>query len=155
MEENWTPYAAAKALLEIFPGLGRLMASWMRASGEEEATMMQIGILMHLQGQPFTASELAKRRKVSLQAASVQVQGMVERGWLTRVPDPNDRRQSLLEVTPEGLARAKALQEQLATMVADVLSQLNADELEAAGIFLPALRRVVANQMLPEAIPEK
>jgi len=40
-------------------------------------------------------------------------------------------------------------------MVADVLSQLTSDELEAAGIFLPALRRVVASQMLPEAIPEK
>jgi DNA-binding MarR family transcriptional regulator len=131
------------------------MASWMRSSGEEEATMMQIGVLMHLQEQPITASELAKRRKVSLQSASVLVQGLVERGWLTRVPDPNDRRQSLLQVTPEGLARAKALQEQLTHMIANVLTQLTSDELEAAGVFLPALRRVVASQMLPDAVPEK
>src|SRR3954465_12971322 len=124
MQQEWTPYTAAKSLLEIFPGLGRLMASWMRTSGEEEATMMQIGVLMHLKEQPTTTSELAKRRKVSMQSASVLVQGLVEKGWLTRIPDPNDRRQSLLQVTAEGLTRAKALQEQLATMVAEVLTQL-------------------------------
>jgi len=155
MAENWTPNAAAQALLEIFPIMGRLMASWMRASGEEEATMMQMGVLMHLQEQPMTTSELAKRRKVSLQSASVLVQGLVEKGWVMRVPDPNDRRQSLLQVTPEGLARAKALQGQIAAMVADVLSELTPDELDAASVFLPALRRVVVNQMLPEPIPEK
>src|SRR5450432_3338010 len=104
MADDWTPYAAAKALLEIFPSMGRLISSWMRTSGEEEATMMQIGVLMHIQEQPITTSELAKRRKVSLQSASVLVQALVERGWLTRIPDPNDRRQSLLQVTPEGLA---------------------------------------------------
>ena len=65
----------AQALLEIFPGLGRLIAAWMRESGEEEATMMQIGVLMHFQGQPITTSELAKRRKVSLQSASVWCRG--------------------------------------------------------------------------------
>ena len=155
MQDEWTPYAAAKSLMEIFPSMGRLMASWMRASGEEDATMMQIGVLMHLKEQPITTSELAKRRKVSLQSASVLVQGLVERGWLTRVPDPNDRRQSLLEVTPEGSARAKALQEQIATKVADVLAELTPDELSAAGVFLPALRRVVASQMLPDLVPEK
>ena len=155
MQDECTPYAAAKSLMEIFPGLGRLMAAWMRASGEEEATMMQIGVLMHLKDQPITTSELAKRRKVSMQSASVLVQGLVERGWLTRSPDPNDRRQSLLEVTPEGLARAKALQEQIATMVAQVLAQLTPDELAAASVFLPALRRVVASQMLPDLVPEK
>ena len=155
MDNDWTPYATAQALLEILPGMGRLIASWMRSSGEEEATMMQIGVLMHLQGQPITASELAKRRKVSLQSASVLVQGLVERGWLTRIPDPNDRRQSLLEVTPEGLARAKVLQEKIATMVADILAELTPDELAAAAVFLPALRRVVVSQMLPDAVPEK
>src|SRR3954463_15299063 len=108
MQDGWTPYTAAKSLMEVFPGMGRLMAAWMRASGEEEATMMQIGVLMHLKEQPITTSELAKRRKVSMQSASVLVQGLVEKGWLTRIPDPNDRRQSLLQTTPEGLSRAKA-----------------------------------------------
>ena len=83
------------------------------------------------------------------------MQGLVERGWLTRTPDPNDRRQSLLEVTPEGLARAKARQEQIATMVAEVLAELTPEELAAAAVFLPALRRVVVSQMLPDAVPEK
>jgi DNA-binding MarR family transcriptional regulator len=155
MQDEWTPYVAAKSLMEIFPGLGRLMAAWMSASGEEEATMMQIGVLMHLKEQPITTSDLAKRRKVSMQSASVLVQGLVEKGWLTRIPDSNDRRRSLLQVTPEGLTRAKALQEQLATMVAEVLAQLTPDELTAASVFLPALRRVVASQMLPDLVPEK
>ena len=155
MESDWTPRTIAHALLETFPAIGRLMSVRMRALGEEEATFMQIGVLMHLRETPNTASELAKRRKVSLQSASVLVQGLVERGWLTRVPDPNDRRQSLLEVTPEGLARAEATQEQVTSMIAEILNDLSQEELAAAGLFVPALRRLVFSQMQPDTILEK
>lgn len=155
MTNDWTPYVAAQALLEIFPGLGRLLASYMRENGEEEATLMQVSVLMHIiKDQPITTSELAKRRKVSLQAASVLVQGLVERGWLTRVPDPHDRRRSLLEVTPEGRKRAQMLREMHLSVIANLLANLTPDELAAAGVFLPGLRRIVTEQLIPEPAAE-
>lgn len=154
MIENWTAHSAAQALLEIFPIMGRFMSAQMRARGEDEATFMQIGVLMHLREQPITTSELAKRRKVSLQSASVLVQGLVERGWLVRTPDPNDRRQSLLEVTPEGLERAQAAQEMITAIIAEVLDELTPEELAGASVFLPGLRRAVTAHMIPDAVPE-
>ena len=155
MQSDWTPYVTAQALLEILPGLGRLIASRMRETGDEEATLMQVGVLMHMKDQPITTSELAKRRKVSLQSASVLVQGLVERGWLTREPDPNDRRQSLLQVTPEGLAQAQATQEQVINLIAEIFGELSSEELAAAAVFLPALRRIVDVQMIPDSVLEK
>ncbi|MBI1256693.1 MAG: MarR family transcriptional regulator [Chloroflexi bacterium] len=153
--QKQTPYKIAQMLLETLPSLGRLIAIHMRESGEEEATMMQIGVLMRIKDRSITTSELAKQRKVSLQSASVLVQNLVERGWVTREPDPNDRRQSLLQVTEEGLARAEAAQKQILELIADRLADFLPEELDAAAIFLPALQRVMISRFNSEPIPEK
>lgn len=141
--------------LELIPELGRLIATRMRESGEEDATMMQIGVLMRLKEHALTTSELAKHRKVSPQSASVLVQNLVERGWITRTPDPKDRRQSLLQLTPEGLARAAAAQAQLRLVITDTLGEFTPEELDAAMVFLPALRRVIAARTRLEPTPEQ
>jgi DNA-binding MarR family transcriptional regulator len=113
MGDSWTPYVAAGELLDLLPVLGRIMFSYANAMGEEKATLMQIRVLSFLIENRLTVSDLAKKRRVSLQSASTLVQGLVERGWVTRAPDPDDRRRALLEVTPEGLARARLAREQL------------------------------------------
>ncbi len=154
MTQSWTPYVTAQALLEILPELGRLIAVRIRETGEEEATVMQIGVLLRIIDKPITTSELAKHRRVSLQAASVLVQALVDRGWLTRTPDPDDRRQSLLQVTPEGVLRAQAAQELVTKAIAEVLSELTPEELNAAGVFLPALRRLTKAQAQSDTAPE-
>lgn len=148
---DWTPYVTAQALLDILPSFGRLIALRMRDGDEDDATLMQVRVLMLMKDQPITISDLAKRRKVSLQSASVLVQAMVERGWLARTPDPNDRRRSFLEVTPEGLRRAEETHQQMTGMIAEVLAGLTEEELAAASIFLPGLRRISAERMISEA----
>jgi len=147
MDSTWTIAALTEELLKIFPSFRRLLAVHLRELGEEETTMMQIGVLHQIQEQPITASELAKRRKVSLQSASVLVQGMVEKGWLVREPDANDRRQFLLQVTPEGLAKAAAVKAQIAHYMERLLDGLLPEEIAAAQVFLPALNRILVNQM--------
>ncbi|HEX2906679.1 MAG TPA: MarR family transcriptional regulator [Phototrophicaceae bacterium] len=129
------------------PNLGRLIALMAREAGEEETTMMQISVLFHLENNPITTSDLAKKRRVSLQAASALVQNMVERGWIIRMPDPHDRRQWLLQITPEGLARAQGAKTQAANYLAGLLEALSAEEIQAAQIFLPALYRILMQQM--------
>jgi DNA-binding MarR family transcriptional regulator len=151
MDEAWTAYTLAEELLKVMPSLGRLMASYMRDSGEEETTMMQVTVLFHLEHQTLTASELAKKRRVSLQAASVLVQGLVEKGWVLRVPDPKDRRQFLLQLTPEGLERAHSARKQVANFLAEFMQGLSEEELAAAKIFLPALNQLLLQQVETEA----
>ena len=151
-----TPEAVARVLLETFPLMGRLMATRMRESGEEEATLMQIGVLIRIRESPtpVTASDLAKTRRVSLQSASVLVQSLVDRGWLTRVPNPKDRRQFILQVTPEGAIRADAMQQQFMDLITTLFSDLSTEELDAASIFLPALHRLVIEQLHDDDVTE-
>ena len=155
MDSTWTRTTTAEQLLKVFPNLGRLISLLLRVSGEEETTLMQIGVLHQIQEQPITASELAKRRKVSLQSASVLVQGMVEKGLLIREPDPNDRRQFILQITDEGLAKAEAVKAQIVHYMEGFLEGLSTEEMAAAQIFLPALSRLLANNMTTNTIADE
>jgi DNA-binding MarR family transcriptional regulator len=146
MSEHWTIHQVAEELLNTFPRLGRLIEQYVQSVSKEESTLMQMGTLFFLIEQPATVSELAKKRKVSLQSTSVHVQSLVERGWVVRVPDETDRRRSLLEITPEGLAHAQTAKFKLNEYMADVLGGLTVEEFAAAQIFIPALRRIVSEQ---------
>lgn len=152
-----TAHTLAQTLLEIFPQMGRMMATRLKEadSDADESTMMQVRVLTLLKEEALTTSELAKLRKVSLQSASVLVQSLVEKGWVVREPDPKDRRQWLLRTTPEGEARARASLELLTSVLTDIFSELSPEEIEAASVFLPALRRVVTGHMTPTATPDK
>jgi DNA-binding MarR family transcriptional regulator len=149
---SWTSHEAAQQLMAVFPLIGRVMKQRMREMEIEEITMMQVGVLRQLQNQPTTASELAKVRHTSLQAVSVLIQGMVERGWIIRRQNASDRRQHLLEITPEGLALCDAAQEQMISMAADFLDRLTPEEIKAAEVFIPALQRVLTSQLTPDAV---
>ena len=153
-DETWTTHQLAQELLKLMPTLGRLMAFYFREAGEEETTMMQVSVLFHIQKQPITASELAKKRRVSLQAASVLVRGLVERGWVVREPDPHDRRQYMLQLTPDGLDRAETTRRQIADCLARFLDNLTPEELVAAQVFLPGLQRVVREEMVLDTAEE-
>ncbi|MCB9451173.1 MAG: MarR family transcriptional regulator [Anaerolineaceae bacterium] len=153
-DSRWTSYEIADALSKVIPSLGRLMAHYIRESGGEETTMMQVSVLFHIQKQPMTASELAKKRRVSLQAASVLVQGLVERGWVTRLRDPNDRRQFLLQITADGLEHTETVRRQITNYMAKSLDDLTAEEMAAAQVFLPGIQRVVNQQMMFEEAEE-
>jgi MarR family transcriptional regulator, negative regulator of the multidrug operon emrRAB len=80
---------------------------------------------------------------------------LVEKGWVVREPDPNDRRQWLLKVTPAGQERAKASLDLLTNILTDLLSELSPEELAAAQVFLPALQRIVTGHMMLDTTPEK
>ena len=147
MDSTWTIPILAEELLKVFPNFGKLVSSYLRESGEEETTLMQFGVLHQLQRQPITASELAKTRRVSLQAASVLVQGMVERGWIVREPSLSDRRQFMLQITAEGQKRTEAVKAQIAHYMEGFLEGISPEEMAAAQVFIPALSRILTNQM--------
>lgn len=138
------PHTVATELLDIMPQFKHLMGQFARSIDPELSTLMQVQVLLFLAHHPQTVSTLAKRRGVSLQAASTLVQGLVERGWVIRVPDPDDRRQARLEVTPEGMARAQLARDQMTEYVAGFLAAFKPDELDAAQVFIRALKRALA-----------
>ena len=70
-------------------------------------------------------SRLTRRPRNSISRA---VHRMLDEGYLTRTPDPNDGRQALLSITPAGQAIHEQIAGRLADRQEEVLSPLDQDE---------------------------
>ena len=143
----------ASELVDLVPFLSHIMGVKLREEIDDEVTMVQFRVLTRLQERPITLSELAEQRHVSRQAASLQVQGLVERGWVRRIPDPNDRRQARLEVTDEGLVQLGHARQALTNYLADLLETLNPEEMAALRIVIPAFERMIEQARADRKIP--
>lgn len=133
-------------LLSVLPLLNRIVAAEVRREAGDDTTMPQFRVLAYLAAEALTLSALAKRRRVSLQSMSELVQVLVGRGWITREPDPRDRRQSLLQLTNHGRQHYERAQSQALRRLAPLLAQLNDHERAAIRVALPALRRVLIQE---------
>ena len=83
-------------------GLGALRRELMRHALAELGTQgfTSLGIV-HVHG-PVRVSDVATRLGVDMSVASRQVNALVSAGYLTREPDPDDGRASVLAVTEAG-----------------------------------------------------
>ncbi|MEV6596282.1 MarR family transcriptional regulator [Actinoplanes sp. NPDC051346] len=59
-------------------------------------------VFRELGTRPMTVSDLAARLEVTKQAAAQIIDDMRRRGYVTRTPDPDDRRAQRLELTARG-----------------------------------------------------
>jgi DNA-binding MarR family transcriptional regulator len=141
---TWTEEQDTEELLRILPLLNRVIGAEVRAVAGEETTMAQFRVLAQLAEEPRTLSVLARWRRVSLQAMSGVVQGLVERGWVERMPDPRDRRQQLLHLTGRGQAHYTQAQAHILDRLRPLLAALSPAELAAVAQALAALGRVFA-----------
>ncbi len=130
-------------LMTVLPQFNRMMASELRQEVDEFATLSQFRVLAYLNEQPMTVTALAKMRRVSLQSAGELVQSFVERGWITRTPDPSDRRQYILQLTDEGRANYERAQARMLHQLNHYLEQLTDAELQTVREALAALQRVI------------
>ena len=130
-------------LMTVLPQFNRMMASELRQEVDEFATLSQFRVLAYLNEQPMTVTALAKMRRVSLQSAGELVQSFVERGWITRTPDPSDRRQYILQLTDEGRANYQRAQGRMLHQLNHYLEQLTDAELQTVREALTALQRVI------------
>lgn len=139
---------ATQELLAVLPLINRLVAAEVRREAGEETTMPQFRVLAQLAEGPMTASALARRRRVSLQSMGELAQVLVERGWLERMPNPSDRRQSLLQLTEHGRKHYEQAQFYTLRRLMPLMAGLSAEELDAVLLALPALRRVLVTDDL-------
>lgn len=123
--------------------LNRIIAHELRGTDNDETTIVQIRVLSHLIEAPITMSELAKRRRVSLQAASEHVQGLVEREWVRRVADENDRRRYLLHITDAGRTQFEQVRQQLIDSLIPTLDKLSAEDANHTRHILEVLRPIL------------
>jgi DNA-binding MarR family transcriptional regulator len=86
-----------------------------------------------------TTSDVAAHLGVTKQSAAELVAGLVERGYVTREPDPRDARARLLRLTPRGRACTEAAEAAAADAVAGWRARLDADTFAALSAALAAL----------------
>ena len=72
------------------------------------------GVFAHIDVEGTRLTELARRANVTPQAMGELVDDLERMGYVTRVPDPTDRRAKLVTLTPTGMACVEAA---LATVV--------------------------------------
>ncbi|SEO39881.1 MarR family winged helix-turn-helix transcriptional regulator [Trujillonella endophytica] len=86
-----------------------------------------------------TTSDVAAHLGVTKQSAAELVTALVDRGYVTREPDPRDARARLLRLTPRGQACTVAAEEAAADAVADWRARLGAEAFAALEAALASL----------------
>ena len=114
--------------------LGQLIR---RLRAENRFPLSQVAVLGRLDGcGPKSVSDLALAERVRPQSMAQTVADLETDGFVTRRPDPDDRRRALVELTDEGLTRLQADRAArdgwLARTIADKLSPADQDTLESA-----------------------
>jgi MarR family transcriptional regulator, organic hydroperoxide resistance regulator len=143
-----TPEAPRSAQLELTGALQDFFQAARRARGRAASdpspgglSLAQYRLLDPLARGPRTNRELAELAGISAPTATRIVDGLLERGFLSRVEDPTDRRAVVISLTPPGRSALAKKQREYAARrqrVADALEPH--EQVVAAGL----LRRLAA-----------
>jgi DNA-binding MarR family transcriptional regulator len=119
--------AAARQLFEIVAlVMGSVAADLRRAA--HPSLPVHYHLLSSLANRPCNLSQLADRNQVSLASMSRSISILVDRGWVRRLPDPGDRRVSVLELTWEGRAALRQIDDLALSRLQRLLAGLQPGE---------------------------
>ena len=116
-----------------------------------DLTMQQVRVLGHIVKDPgITGHELGDRLAVSAPTASGLIDRLVEKGLITRVDDPDDRRVRRLHPTAVGIDVIRQMDSMFGRALGVVIQRLSLEELEllvrGSQAMLGALDRAQAEQ---------
>lgn len=106
----------------VFPAYSEIK----RDFGLVRAEYVLLACLSHFD--ELTAQDVARISRRPRNTISRAVHRMLEEGYLDRAPDPYDRRQSRLRITPAGRALHRQVADYLSRRQDEVLGGLTADE---------------------------
>ena len=78
--------------------------------------------------EPLTPSEVSDRVLIASATMTATLDLLERRGWIRRVPNPEDRRSTLIEITPDGRAATDQLLPGIRALEKSILSALTPDE---------------------------
>lgn len=90
---------------------------------------LMAAIQTHGQDGRINVSQLAQYFKKPLPVVSRALRQLEEDGLIRREPDPNDRRKTLVEVTPKGYANSRLCEEALSDYFDCVIARLTPEQL--------------------------
>ncbi len=144
-----SPEVCAQEILDVVPLVMCTIRRELRSHRSAELSLPQFRTLGYLNRQPdVSLSEVAEHIGLSLPTMSKMVDGLVERGLVTREEDSVDRRRMVLCLTQEGHASMdaalKATRAYLAGLLAGLSDEQRAGVVAAMDVlrpvFMPDLR---------------
>lgn len=124
--------------------LGRLVRR-LRTVGADGLTASQLSALVHLEEQgPLRLGELARREGVRPPTATRLVDPLVERGLVTRTPDPDDARGVVLTLTRSGRRLLATTRAGRTAELAGAMARLPEQETARLAAAVPALQALLA-----------
>ena len=136
----------ARKLETLAPRYGYLARRMLQGcSDEERLTIAQFRALQTIKrlGDPgATNLDLARSISVSPPAMTAMIDGLVERGFVTRTIDPDNRRQVLILITEPGDARLYTATESVERALARGINSLTEKETDDLSNGLNALEKV-------------
>jgi DNA-binding MarR family transcriptional regulator len=118
-------HETARALLETVMVVMRSVAAEMRRS-RQPLEPGHMGALMRLAAGPCTMTELARHLNVKPPTMSKSIDLLVRRGWVARTAGIDDRRRTLVALTPAGRRVLIRVEAHAAEHVAEALAPMPA-----------------------------
>ena len=134
----------ARRILEIIPLVMRAMGSELRRKATAGFRVSHYRVLGLLCQRPRTLTELATCQAVALPTMSRTVSALVDRGWIERTEDPEDRRRVQLRVTDEGWAVYEELRARAQAYLTARSASLTPEERERLLAGLEVLEKLFA-----------
>ena len=120
------------------------LARSIRTNSAGEITPSQMAVLATLNNRgPRTIGQIAELEQVKPPSASKIVAALERTGLVEREADPDDRRCTVIAVTPSGRAHIERARAAGRSWLAGRLDDLDADDLARLSVALPALERLL------------
>lgn len=135
----------ATLLMDVVPLVMRSIRCHMRRGVSADMSVPQFRSLAFVNRQPGASlSDLAEHTGLTLPSASKLVDGLVERGLITRETPPGDRRRVTLTLTDPGRYTLEAARTSAVAHLSGMLGVLSGAELDTIAQAMQALRPVFA-----------
>lgn len=139
------PTNLAVSMREAFIALNDVVLARLAERGHGDVRAAHGAVFQYLDDTGTTVSVLAERAQITKQAMAELVLYLEARGYVSRKPDPHDRRAKLVRPTEQGrkvIAIAQALVPQLEDRITAVLG---ADRVEALRADLDTIREIATS----------
>jgi DNA-binding MarR family transcriptional regulator len=141
-----TPEEIARELLEVVPAVMREIRSQMHSRGSLDLTVPQFRTLAFVnRNKGSSLSEVADHIGLTSPSASTLVDGLIQRGLMTREEHPGDRRRVRLAVTRPGEIILETSTNGTMAYLAKKLSNMSADGREVIVKAMNTLRLIFIN----------
>jgi len=133
---------AADGLLALMPLYHRHIFRINRhISGMETAQYRVLGVLMKSGSQPI--SEIGRALYISKPYMTVLIDSLMEKGWIEREQDPDDRRVILVSITPNGKKHLRRAFEVYREDVKTLLSGLGKSDISRLCSSAECLKKIL------------